>query len=146
MRLSLASLFLGLVAGTCGANYARAQDERAASGEPVIVFFAWDRPVIDRDAAAQLDAVAAAVQRSPSARISLIGHADRSGPEAPNLRSGTKRAEAVHAYLASRGVQSAVISMISYGESRPLVATADGVREPQNRRVEVVVTPAAGPL
>jgi outer membrane protein OmpA-like peptidoglycan-associated protein len=144
MRLPLASLFFGLVAGTCGSNYARAQDEQAASGEPVVVFFAWDRPIIDRDAAAQLDALAATLKRSPGVRLALIGHADRSGPEAPNLRSGKKRAEAVHAYLASRGVPGAAMSVMSYGESRPLIATADGVREPQNRRVEVVVTPVAG--
>jgi outer membrane protein OmpA-like peptidoglycan-associated protein len=144
MRLSLASLFLGLVAGTCGSKYAWAQDERAGSGEPVIVFFAWDQPIIDRDAAAQLDALAATLKRSPGVRLALIGHADRSGPEAPNLRSGKKRAEAVHAYLASRGVPGAAMSVMSYGESRPLIATADGVREPQNRRVEVVVTPVAG--
>jgi outer membrane protein OmpA-like peptidoglycan-associated protein len=60
------------------------------------------------------------------------------------LRSAKKRAEAVHAYLVSRGVPSAAMTVTSYGESRPLIVTADGVREPQNRRVEVVVTGPVG--
>ena len=141
MRLPLV-LFMAMIAGTCGSSEARAQDGAQAVGEPVILFFAWDQPIIDRDGAAQLDAVATAMQRSPNSRVALIGHADRSGPEAPNLRAARKRAEAVQAYLASRGVPSAAMSVTSYGESRPLIATADGVREPQNRRVEVVVTMA----
>ncbi len=144
MRLTLAFLFVALMEVACGSVDAHAQDEAPASSEPVIVFFAWDRPIIDRDAAAQLDTVAAAFKRSPNARVTLVGHADRSGPDAPNLRSARKRAEAVQAYLASRGVPGAAMSVLSHGERRPLIATADGVREPQNRRVEVIVTPAPG--
>ncbi len=144
MRLSVASIFAALNCVTCGAVCAQQQAPAPASGEPVIVFFAWDRPAIDRDAAAQLDAVVAEVQRSPTIRVALIGHADRSGPEAPNLRSARKRAEAVQAYLASRGVPNGAMSVMSFGESRSLIATADGVREPQNRRVEVVLTCAPG--
>lgn len=141
MRLWLAILFLALVGPACGPVHGREQDGAPARGDkPVIVFFAWDMPIIDRDAAAQLDAVAAAMKGSPNARVSVMGHADRSGPETPNLRSARQRAEAVRAYLASRGVPGASMSVTSYGESRPLISTADGVREPQNRRVEVVVT------
>ena len=145
MRLSPAVLFLTLIGVTWGPVHAQQQDAALAPGEErVIVFFAWDRPIIDGDAAARLDAMVAAVQRSPGVRIDLSGHADRSGPEAPNLRSARKRAEAVRAYLASRGVPGAAMRVMSYGEARPLIATADGVREPQNRRVEVVVTRASG--
>lgn len=145
MRLSLALLCLAVMGPTCGSAHGRGQDGAQADGDkPVIVFFAWDVPIIDRDAAAQLDAVAAAIKGSPDARVVLMGHADRSGPETPNLRSARKRAEAVQAYLASRGVPSGSMSVNSYGESRPLIDTADGVREPQNRRVEVVVTRSSG--
>lgn len=140
MRLSLAIFSLALVGMPCGSALAQQLDAvLSPGGERVIVFFAWDRPIIDGDAAARLDAVAAAFQRSPNARINLSGHADRSGPGAPNVRSGRQRAEAVQAYLASRGVPGAAMHVMSFGETRPLIATADGVREPQNRRVEVVV-------
>ena len=145
MRLLPAIFSLALIGMPCGSAHAQQPDATLLpGGERVIVFFAWDRPIIDGDAAAQLDVVAAAFERSPNARINLSGHADRSGPGAPNLRSGRQRADAVHAYLASRGVPGAAMSVMSYGETRPLIATADGVREPQNRRVEVVVMRAPG--
>jgi outer membrane protein OmpA-like peptidoglycan-associated protein len=41
--------------------------------------------------------------------------------------------------LERRGIQRSNISVQAFGESRPLVPTADGVREPQNRRVEIVL-------
>jgi outer membrane protein OmpA-like peptidoglycan-associated protein len=45
----------------------------------------------------------------------------------------------VAAELVRRGVQRNIITVQAFGESRPLVPTADGVREPQNRRVEIVL-------
>ena len=106
---------------------------------PAIVFFAWDRPIIDGDAAARLDEIAKAIEPSPNARLALSGHADTSGPAASNIRSGKLRAEAVRDYLVARGVPGAAMTVVSHGETRPLIATADGVREPQNRRVEILV-------
>ena len=47
-------------------------------------------------------------------------------------------------YLAGKGVPDAAMSTEAFGESRPLVETADGVREPQNRRVEITFGPGAG--
>jgi len=49
------------------------------------------------------------------------------------------RAEAVAAELTRRGVPRTEMIIQAFGESRPLVPTADGVREPQNRRVEIIV-------
>ena len=145
MRFVPALLALTLIAATSGQGQAQPQDAAAPLGdERVIIFFAWDQPVIDGDAAARLDSIAASFSRSSSARLKLAGHADRSGPPAPNLRSGRIRAEAVQAYLAARGVPGTAMSIVSHGESQPLIPTADGVREPQNRRVEIAVTRAPG--
>ena len=72
-------------------------------------------------------------------RIEVAGHADRSGTPAYNQRLSQRRADAVAAELVARGVSRSEISVTAYGESRPLVPTADGVREPQNRRVEIVL-------
>ena len=104
---------------------------------PTLVFFDWGKPEINGDAAALLDAVAAAHAQRPNARLLLSGHSDRSGPPAHNLRSGKRRADAVRDYLAARGVPSAAMSTTSFGEERPIIATEDGVREAQNRRVEI---------
>ena len=145
MRLMPALLALSLIALASGLLHAQAQDAAARRGEDrVIIFFGWDRPVIDGDAAAQLDDVAASFLSQSNVRLDLSGHADRSGPAAPNMRSGRKRAEAVAAYLTARGVPSGAMTLSSQGETRPLIPTADGVREPQNRRVEIVTRRAPG--
>jgi outer membrane protein OmpA-like peptidoglycan-associated protein len=70
--------------------------------------------------------------------VLVEGHADRSGPESYNLALSQRRAEAVAAALRARGVPGDAMSLQAFGETRPRVPTADGVREPQNRRVEIL--------
>jgi outer membrane protein OmpA-like peptidoglycan-associated protein len=50
-----------------------------------------------------------------------------------------RRGEAVAEELVRVGVPRTAISVQAFGETRPLIVTADGVREPQNRRVEIVL-------
>lgn len=111
----------------------------AAQGQPdtVRVFFDWGEPEVTRDAAAVLDDAATAFLQNPQTRLRLSGHADRSGPASSNRRSALRRAEAVRDYLAGRGVPRGAMMLESFGEERPLVPTEDGVREVQNRRVEI---------
>lgn len=113
--------------------------QTAAPGEakPFYIFFDWGKPEISRDGAAAIDAAVAAWQAAPGARLAIHGHADRSGSAAHNRRSSRVRAESVAAALAKRGVARTAMSLAAYGEERPYIATEDGVREPQNRRVEI---------
>jgi outer membrane protein OmpA-like peptidoglycan-associated protein/opacity protein-like surface antigen len=111
---------------------------------PFIVFFDWDKDEITPAAAAILDNAAAAYQQTGSASVTLAGHADRSGSDAYNVGLSQRRANNVRAYLAGRGVPDGSITTEAFGESRPLVDTADGVREPQNRRVEITYGPGSG--
>ena len=60
-----------------------------------------------------------------------------SGAASYNMGLSIRRAEAVRAALVSQGMFESDISVIGLGEEDPLVATADGVREPQNRRVSI---------
>ena len=144
MRLVPALFSLSLIALSGGLLHAQPQDAASRRGaDRVIIFFAWDRPIIDGDAAARLDDVAASFLSQSNIRLELSGHADRSGPAAPNMRSGRTRAEAVAAYLVARGVPGKAMTLSSQGEARPLIPTADGVREPQNRRVEIVTRRAS---
>jgi outer membrane protein OmpA-like peptidoglycan-associated protein len=86
--------------------------------------------------------IAEAAQGSASAqttRIEVAGHADRAGTPQYNQRLSQRRADVVAAELVRLGVARSAITVQAFGESRPLVATADGVREPQNRRVEIVL-------
>ena len=111
---------------------------------PFIIFFDWDKDEITPAAAAILDNAAAAYAQTGSASVTLAGHADRSGSDAYNVGLSQRRANNVRSYLAGRGVPDGSITTEAFGESRPLVDTADGVREPQNRRVEITFGPGSG--
>jgi outer membrane protein OmpA-like peptidoglycan-associated protein/opacity protein-like surface antigen len=117
--------------------------ERVIIG-PFIVFFDWDKDEITPQAAGILDNAAAGYQQTGQASVVLAGHADRSGSDAYNVGLSQRRANNVRAYLAGRGVPDGSITTEAFGESRPLVDTADGVREPQNRRVEITFGPGSG--
>ena len=124
------------------AAVASAQVPAASDRANFIVFFDWAKPEINRDAAEILDKVAAQYAGQPGEGLVLAGHSDRSGPAGANLRSSRKRAEAVRDYLAAHGVPANAISVQAYGEEQPIVPTEDGVREVQNRRVEIRFVPA----
>jgi outer membrane protein OmpA-like peptidoglycan-associated protein len=111
---------------------------------PFIVFFDWDRADITPQAAGILDNAAEQYRTTGNAQVVLAGHADRSGSDQYNVGLSQRRAEAVRQYLAGRGVGEAAMRTEAFGESRPLVETADGVREPQNRRVEITFGPGSG--
>jgi outer membrane protein OmpA-like peptidoglycan-associated protein len=107
---------------------------------PRFVFFDSGEAELSRDAEAELDKVAARLKEL-GGRLLLRGFSDRSGPPAANVRVSLERAELVRQSLIARGLQPAAIRVEALGESQPLIATADGVREPQNRRVEISFEP-----
>ena len=111
---------------------------------PFIVFFDWNKSDITPEAATILDNAAQAFTTSGSASVMLAGHADKSGSPAYNVGLSQRRADAVKSYLAGKGISDGSITTEAFGESRPLVETADGVREPQNRRVEITYGPGSG--
>lgn len=111
---------------------------------PYIVFFEWDRSDITPEAATILNNAISNYQNCGNASVMLAGHADRSGAASYNVGLSQRRADAVKAYMAARGISEGVISTEAFGESRPRVATADGVRELQNRRVEITYGPGSG--
>jgi outer membrane protein OmpA-like peptidoglycan-associated protein len=103
------------------------------------VFFDFDRSDITDDARKIITQAADNVRKAGgTTRITLTGHADRSGPAQYNMRLSQRRADAVKAELVKLGVSANEIATVAKGESDPLVPTADGVREPRNRRVEIV--------
>jgi len=102
-----------------------------------LIFFDWDRTNIRPDAQQILEAAARAVKQGKQVRIALTGHADRSGRTSYNQRLSERRAAAAKAAMVTLGIPASSIATVGRGESQPLVATADGVREPRNRRVEI---------
>ncbi len=116
----------------------------ACNTGPYIVFFDFDRSDISPEAAGILNNAATAYANCGTARVMLAGHTDRSGSTQYNQGLAARRNSAVQAYLASRGVPGGSITSQAFGESQTRVPTADGVREPQNRRVEVTYGPGSG--
>ena len=110
-----------------------------APARTYLVFFDWDRADLTARAREIIGEAAQNSRRVQSTRIEVAGHADRSGTPAYNQRLSQRRAEAVASELVARGISRNEIAVTAFGESRPLVPTADGVREPQNRRVEIVL-------
>jgi OOP family OmpA-OmpF porin len=110
-----------------------------AAPEPYIVYFAFDSANIDSEGMTKIDEAVAAAQRMGIIDFSVTGHADRAGPEAYNLALSLRRANAVRDALVARGILSQNISVAGRGEAQPAVPTPDGVREPANRRVEIVI-------
>jgi outer membrane protein OmpA-like peptidoglycan-associated protein len=110
-----------------------------AKAPSFMVFFDWDRSNLSQQALATIRQAADAYKTKGNARITATGHTDRSGPESYNMALSLRRANAVKDALVRDGVPATAISVIGKGETQPLVPTADGVREPQNRRVEIVI-------
>ena len=132
---------------TCKQRFetAIAEVERALAteGDVYLVFFAWDQADLTPVTQAVLDQVAADYARGEPTRVTIAGHADRSGSEAYNQALSAQRARNVARALAERGLPQRALDVQWFGESQPRIPTADGVREPQNRRVEIVF--GAGP-
>ena len=111
---------------------------------PYIVFFDWDKSDITPEAASILDSAVTAYANCSSVPIMLAGYADRSGSVTYNQALSDRRNTAVTAYLTDHGIPGGAISSQGFGESNNRVPTADGVRELQNRRVEITYGPGSG--
>ena len=111
---------------------------------PYIVFFELDKSDITPAAASVLDNAIASYRDCGNARVMLAGHTDRSASVRYNLALSQRRNASVQSYMTGRGIPSGVITSEAFGESQPRVPTADGVREPQNRRVEITYGPGSG--
>ena len=117
----------------------------AVTPGPFLIFFDWDRSVITPEAAAILDRAAEQYAATGQTSVMLAGYADKSGKPDYNMALSQRRADAAKRYMAGKGVAEGVINTEAFGETHPLVDTADGVREPQNRRVEITFGGAPAP-
>ncbi|MFT8440483.1 MULTISPECIES: OmpA family protein [Acetobacter] len=110
-----------------------------------LVFFDWDKSVLSARARQIVAEAAQASTHVQTTRIEVNGYTDNSaahpGPrgEKYNLGLSLHRAESVKAELVHDGVPAAAIDIHGYGEAHPLVPTGPNTREPQNRRVEIIL-------
>jgi outer membrane protein OmpA-like peptidoglycan-associated protein len=104
-----------------------------------LVFFDWDKYSLT-DRARQIIAEAAANSTKVQyTRIEVNGYTDTSGTPKYNLGLSIRRANAVKAELIKDGVPESAITAKGFGDTVLLVPTGPGVREPQNRRVEIII-------
>ncbi|ABC62594.1 peptidoglycan-associated lipoprotein Pal [Erythrobacter litoralis] len=107
-------------------------------GGKEIIYFDTDRFNIDDIDAAALQQQAQWLSQYPGKRATIEGHADERGTREYNLALGERRANAAKNYLASLGIDTSRLSVISYGEERPVALGSDQAAWSQNRRAVTV--------
>jgi len=102
-----------------------------------IIFFGYNKCNITAEADRVLSEAASTAKSTGSASVKVVGHTDTSGSAAYNQRLSDCRANATKNNLLDKGITENQISASGRGESELMVQTADGVKEPQNRRATV---------
>jgi OOP family OmpA-OmpF porin len=110
----------------------------AAARRVFLVFFDWDRATITQDGMRVVQQAADAYRSGAPVQIQVTGYTDASGSVGYNQRLSERRANAVADALTRLGVPRNDMMVSGRGKNDQRVPTADGVREPQNRRVEIV--------
>jgi phospholipid transport system substrate-binding protein len=138
MKPLIAVIGTGLLLGACNSRpQALTLPPPSMAQAPPVVFFDWDKSNLSPEAMATISQAAQAYKASGGARIVTVGNTDTSGSTDYNMALSIRRADAVKHALIENGVPAAAIEIAGRGQTNPLVPTADGIREQQNRRVEL---------
>ncbi len=105
-----------------------------------VIYFDFDRSVVRPEYRPILAAHAAYLAAHSSARVTLEGHADERGTREYNLGLGERRGNAAMGLMSAQGARGNQLSVVSYGEERPVCRVSDEECWSQNRRVEIVYT------
>jgi peptidoglycan-associated lipoprotein len=108
------------------------------------VFFDTDQTDLSSSAQATLDKQAAWLNQYNRYSFTIEGHADERGTREYNFALGSRRAQAVHDYLAAKGVSPSRMKTISYGKERPVAVCDDISCWSQNRRAATVLNGVPG--
>ena len=120
-------------------SYTVALAERFAAEVPDTINFAFNSAELSDEARAILQKQANFIRQFPEVRFRVFGHTDKVGSNAYNQRLGLRRAKAAVAYLTSLGIsRSRLEAVVSYGETRPIIATNEA--EVRNRRTVTEVS------
>ena len=106
--------------------------------ETQTIYFAFDNSTIAGDYEEILAAHAAYLSNNVDMNVTIEGHADERGTPEYNIALGERRAQAVAKYLQALGVQADQISIVSYGEEKPLLLGQSEEVYAKNRRAVLV--------
>lgn len=117
---------------------------RRTIGTPV--FFDFDKSELRSDTREVLDAKLPILRVNGGLTIRIAGHTDERGSGEYNLQLGQRRAASVRDYLVERGVATARVELVSYGEERPVCQEKNEMCWTRNRRAEFEITGGGGML
>jgi outer membrane protein OmpA-like peptidoglycan-associated protein len=104
-----------------------------------LLYFLHDSTELTVESKSYIPVILSLVNKREFYEISIIGHTDTTGKDEYNMRLSSVRAKAVRDALFSHGIRSGRMELRYHGKRDPVVPTGDNVKEPRNRRVEVVV-------
>jgi OmpA-OmpF porin, OOP family len=102
-------------------------------------FFDFDKSVLKPDGKAKLDDLTSKLQGMNLEVIIAVGHTDSIGTDAYNQKLSIRRAEAVKAYLVSKGIEANRVYTEGKGEKQPVASNKTAAGRAKNRRVEIEV-------
>jgi peptidoglycan-associated lipoprotein len=114
------------------------RQELAKLSSEHIIYFDFDVSNVSEQFASLLDAHATYLNANSDVNVLIEGHADERGTPEYNIALGERRAKAVETYLENMGVDSAQLSVVSYGEEKPMVKDRSEGAFAKNRRAVIV--------
>ena len=135
--------------GNMGQDSAPQIEDKSISSDPMgsdsgkinglnTVFFDYDKATLTSDAKSKLSSNATWIKNNPSYTVQIEGHTDSRGSVEYNLSLGERRAKSVKSYLEGLGVEGKRMTIISYGEEKPLVPGDSESAYSKNRRANFV--------
>lgn len=103
------------------------------------IFFEYAKAVLQPTSFPELDRIADTMKENPNLVIEIQGHTDNVGSDESNQKLSQDRAEAVRKYLLSKKIQTARITSVGYGETKPIATNDTEEGRAQNRRVQLAI-------
>jgi outer membrane protein OmpA-like peptidoglycan-associated protein len=103
------------------------------------LFFQFDSDELTNESRSLVPEILTAAQGRPAPDVFVVGHTDTTGSARLNFELGMKRANMVRNLLVQAGLDASFVEVTSHGETDLLIATANNIPEPRNRRVEITV-------
>jgi OOP family OmpA-OmpF porin len=103
------------------------------------IFFEYAKATLRPDSYPELDRIVDTMKENPNLAIEVQGHTDNVGSNESNLKLSQDRAEAVRKYLLSKKIQTARVTSVGYGETKPIATNDTEEGKALNRRVQLAI-------